>query len=125
MATIAKAYQLQAIDMWVKTCSKEKSMLSETEIGPPKEINLFSLWISCLSFFNANRVCIDYKDVENLQAESMEARNMGFDGKQAIHPNQVDTIQATFSPSENGEFLSPKTKRRDLVHLLTMPYILE
>jgi citrate lyase subunit beta-like protein len=60
MATIAKAYQLQAIDM----------------------------------------VCIDYKDMTNLGDESLEARQMGYDGKQAIHPAQVNTIQKTFSPSE-------------------------
>jgi citrate lyase subunit beta-like protein len=50
-----------------------------------------------------DRVCIDYKDMDNLFEESTEARQMGYDGKQAIHPNQVDVIQKTFSPSEKGE----------------------
>lgn len=54
--------------------------------------------------YYAFRVCIDYKDMDNLREESMEARQMGFDGKQAIHPNQVDAIQETFSPSEKGQW---------------------
>ena len=53
------------------------------------------------------RVCIDYKDMENLHDESREAREMGFDGKQAIHPAQVDAIQYAFSPSEKGECACP------------------
>lgn len=63
MATIAKAYGLQAIDM----------------------------------------VCIDFKDVANLQDESLEGRNLGYDGKQAIHPAQVADIQRAYSPSDKGE----------------------
>lgn len=55
--------------------------------------------------------------MDNLQAESMEARNMGFDGKQAIHPNQVDTIQSTFSPSESGKSIChPRSRHLSLIH---------
>lgn len=66
MATIAKAYGLQAIDM----------------------------------------VCIDFKDVTNLQEEALEGRHLGYDGKQAIHPAQVTDIQRAYSPSEKGELSS-------------------
>lgn len=62
MATIAKAYNLAAIDM----------------------------------------VCIDYKDQAYLSEEALEAKQLGYDGKQAIHPIQVDTIQSTFNPSEEA-----------------------
>ncbi|PWN49128.1 beta subunit of citrate lyase [Violaceomyces palustris] len=60
MATIARAYGLQAIDM----------------------------------------VCVDYRDQQNLSEECIDGRELGFDGKQAIHPVQVETIQSKFSPSE-------------------------
>lgn len=66
MATVAKAYGLQAIDM----------------------------------------VCIDFKDVTNLQEEALEGRHLGYDGKQAIHPAQVTDIQRAYSPSEKGELSS-------------------
>jgi citrate lyase subunit beta-like protein len=44
-------------------------------------------------------VCINYKDLGYLQEECVDGRNLGYDGKQAIHPSQVDTIQSTFVPT--------------------------
>ncbi|GHJ87451.1 hypothetical protein NliqN6_3853 [Naganishia liquefaciens] len=45
-------------------------------------------------------VCVDYKDLAILQEEAEEGRRLGFDGKQAIHPSQVETIRKAFAPSE-------------------------
>lgn len=42
--------------------------------------------------------------MEYLQDESKDGRELGFDGKQAIHPAQVEGIQRAYSPSEKGEF---------------------
>ncbi len=42
----------------------------------------------------------DYKNPEGLEADSKYARRSGFTGKIAIHPAQVDIINAAFSPSE-------------------------
>ncbi|KAF7299116.1 HpcH-HpaI domain-containing protein [Mycena indigotica] len=44
-------------------------------------------------------VCVNYKDHEYLEDECREGRQLGFTGKQAIHPSQVDVIQSTFVPS--------------------------
>ncbi|OSD07167.1 citrate lyase beta subunit [Trametes coccinea BRFM310] len=44
-------------------------------------------------------VCVNYKDLEYLRDECEDGRRLGFTGKQAIHPNQVDIIQSTFVPS--------------------------
>jgi citrate lyase subunit beta/citryl-CoA lyase len=44
-----------------------------------------------------------YADVENetgLLAEATFARDLGFDGKGAIHPSQIGPLHAVFSPSE-------------------------
>jgi len=43
-------------------------------------------------------VCIDYKSEAALRAECQEGREMGFTGKQAIHPNQIAVIQELFAP---------------------------
>jgi len=59
LVLIAKAFQLQAIDM----------------------------------------VHIDYKDLEGLKQQSLEGAQMGFTGKQIIHPGQVAVVQEAFSPS--------------------------
>jgi citrate lyase subunit beta/citryl-CoA lyase len=41
----------------------------------------------------------DFKDASGLQAETMRARNMGFKGKYAIHPDQIATINRLMTPS--------------------------
>jgi citrate lyase subunit beta/citryl-CoA lyase len=40
-----------------------------------------------------------YKDAEGLERACRIARGLGFDGKQCIHPSQVATVNAAFSPS--------------------------
>ncbi|PVZ98509.1 hypothetical protein BB558_005485 [Smittium angustum] len=45
-------------------------------------------------------VCMDFNSPETLVEESLEAVRMGFSGKQAIHPNQVDIIHECFCPNE-------------------------
>ncbi|GJN92763.1 hypothetical protein Rhopal_005801-T1 [Rhodotorula paludigena] len=48
-------------------------------------------------------VCVKYKGEEaerGLRDEAREGREMGFTGKQAIHPAQVAIIQEEFAPSE-------------------------
>ncbi|KAH9841516.1 citrate lyase beta subunit [Rhodofomes roseus] len=45
-------------------------------------------------------VCVNYKDLDYLKEECEDGRRLGFNGKQAIHPTQVDIIQSTFVPTE-------------------------
>jgi len=44
-------------------------------------------------------VNINYKDSTQLIAESKQAFEMGYSGKQVIHPDQVGPVQEAFSPS--------------------------
>lgn len=43
---------------------------------------------------------IDLKDTEGLKADAMRAKQLGFQGKLCIHPNQIQPCQAIFSPSK-------------------------
>jgi citrate lyase subunit beta/citryl-CoA lyase len=45
-------------------------------------------------------VFADFRDVEGLKREAEAARREGFTGKLAIHPDQVEVINAAFTPSE-------------------------
>jgi citrate lyase subunit beta/citryl-CoA lyase len=45
-------------------------------------------------------VCNDFSDDAKLRAECEEAAAMGYDGKSLIHPSQIETCNAAFSPSE-------------------------
>jgi len=41
-----------------------------------------------------------FKDAEGLQAECVQGRDMGFDGKTLIHPDQLAVANAVFAPSQ-------------------------
>ena len=44
-------------------------------------------------------VFIDFRDLDGLRAEAAAAARDGFTGKLAIHPDQVEIINAAFTPS--------------------------
>ena len=41
----------------------------------------------------------DVRDAEGFEAECLEARRLGFDGKTLIHPGQIEICNRAFSPS--------------------------
>jgi len=41
---------------------------------------------------------IDLKDIPALEADAMRAKQLGFQGKLCIHPNQIDVVNRVFSP---------------------------
>ena len=45
-------------------------------------------------------VSIDFKDMERLRAEARFGAQLGYTGKQVIHPNQVAPVQQAFSPDQ-------------------------
>ena len=46
-------------------------------------------------------VHINFKDLQGLRDQSLEGANMGFTGKQVIHPTQVPVVHEAFSPSQS------------------------
>ena len=44
-------------------------------------------------------VLVDFNDMERLEAECISARDLGYAGKMAIHPRQVEIMNRIFSPS--------------------------
>jgi citrate lyase subunit beta / citryl-CoA lyase len=50
----------------------------------------------------------DLADPDGLMRECEQGRDMGFDGKTLIHPNQIDTCNRAFSPSEGEVVLARK-----------------
>jgi citrate lyase beta subunit len=47
-------------------------------------------------------VTIDFRDIEALRKESEFGAQLGFTGKQIIHPAQVEPVQAAFTPNEEA-----------------------
>lgn len=46
-----------------------------------------------------DQVWPNLNDTEGLQRDAVQARRLGFTGKAIIHPSQVETVNAAFSPS--------------------------
>ena len=46
-------------------------------------------------------VYVDFHDQAGLEAESRQGAQMGYEGKQIIHPNQVEPVQRAFTPDES------------------------
>ena len=44
-------------------------------------------------------VCVEFNDTQSLYREAREGAQMGYSGKQAIHPQQIGPIQRAFTPS--------------------------
>lgn len=47
-------------------------------------------------------------DLDGFQRECLEGRDLGFDGKTLIHPNQVETCNTVFSPSADEVAMARK-----------------
>ncbi|KLO17277.1 citrate lyase beta subunit [Schizopora paradoxa] len=62
-------------------------------------------------------VCVNYKDPAYLRDECEDGRRLGFDGKQAIHPSQVDIIHETFMPTEQEILRAAK-----IVHMMEISH---
>ena len=43
-------------------------------------------------------VYIDFKDIDGLKLNSQQGADMGFTGKQVIHPYNIETVQSVYSP---------------------------
>ena len=43
-------------------------------------------------------VYINFKNIDGLKTNSQQGADLGFTGKQVIHPNNIQTVQQVFSP---------------------------
>jgi citrate lyase subunit beta / citryl-CoA lyase len=58
----------------------------------------------------------DLADIQGFERECQQAREMGFDGKTLIHPNQIAPCNAAFSPSEEEV-----TQARKIISAFALP----
>lgn len=47
-------------------------------------------------------VTIEFRDLEKVRSEALFGAQLGYSGKQIIHPNQVTPVQEAFTPSEQA-----------------------
>ena len=87
------------------------------ELVLPKQIGrsglLYALGSIILTAKAHNVITLDgvfngISDKDGLCSEAKEGKNMGYDGKTLIHPNQIDITNTVFSPSEKEIDLANK-----------------
>lgn len=59
-----------------------------------------ALAASAAGIVAVDQVFVDIEDIEGLQREAREARNLGYGGKMVIHPNQTKPVHEAFAPTE-------------------------
>ncbi|MBI9049957.1 MAG: CoA ester lyase [Anaerolineaceae bacterium] len=47
-----------------------------------------------------DQICPDFQDMERLEVDSRQGLLLGYQGKQVIHPAQIDLVQQIFNPTE-------------------------
>ncbi len=71
----------------------------------PSRIELYFPMMQILLAARAARInaidtpYFDIKDPEGLERHTLQARDMGYDGKAVIHPGQIDIVNRCFTPS--------------------------
>jgi citrate lyase subunit beta-like protein len=56
-------------------------------------------WAAAYGLQAIDMVYVDYQDLDGLAREAQKGAELGYAGKQAIHPRQIDPIQLAFTPS--------------------------
>jgi len=56
-------------------------------------------WAAAHRLQAIDMVYVDYQNTDDLIREARRGAQMGFAGKQAIHPRQIEPVQAAFTPS--------------------------
>ncbi|KAG6832008.1 hypothetical protein H0H92_006044 [Tricholoma furcatifolium] len=90
----------------IRTPSRKELLFTRSQIV---------IWAKAFGLEAIDMVCVNYKDLDYLKNECIDGRQLGFTGKvafekvgslklltihqQAIHPQQVKTIQSTFVPT--------------------------
>jgi len=74
----------------IRTSSRRELLFTRSQIAiAAKAFGLDSI----------DMVCVHYRDLGILKEECIDGRQLGFTGKQAIHPAQVEVINSTFVPT--------------------------
>jgi citrate lyase beta subunit len=58
----------------------------------------------------------DFRDVEGFQAQAQQGLEMGFTGKQLIHPNQVEQVHSVYQPDADAVLEAKKIVEAHAAH---------
>lgn len=79
-------------------CASHSKSPSNHEVSYARNVVLFNARAHGLDAIDL--VQTDFKNEEVLRAECQQGMEMGFTGKQVIHPKQIEIVQKVFAPSD-------------------------
>jgi citrate lyase beta subunit len=59
-------------------------------------------WTAAYGLQAIDMVYVDYQDLDGLAREALRGAELGYAGKQAIHPRQIEPIHSAFTPSREA-----------------------
>ena len=80
----------------------------EARVGLSYALGSIILTAKAYNAITLDGVFNSISDQEGLLAEAREGKNLGYDGKTLIHPNQIDTTNTVFAPTEKEIELASK-----------------
>jgi (3S)-malyl-CoA thioesterase len=97
---IAGHWRLQGLVLGTNDLAKDLG----ARLRPDRAALIAALGLCVLAARAHGRVIVDgvfnaFRDAEGLEAECIQGRDMGFDGKTLIHPDQVAVANRVFAPS--------------------------
>ncbi|TFY69086.1 hypothetical protein EVG20_g3310 [Dentipellis fragilis] len=108
----------------IRTTSRQELLYTRSKIAAAaKAFRLEAIDLARYFFFvntpflHFHQVCVNYKDLDYLKDECEDGRRLGYTGKQAIHPSQVEVIQSTFVPTSEEIMRAAK-----IVHLMAQTH---
>ena len=63
-----------------------------------------------------DQVFVDYKDLDGLARDATEGRDLGYRGKQVIHPQQIEVVNAVFTPTPEAVERARRIVEADAKH---------
>lgn len=101
IAACAENTRLTAFVMGTNDLAKDmRALMTPSRLAFQTQLNLAVTAARAFGLVVIDGVFNDIKNAEGLEAECLQGREMGFDGKTLIHPAQVDVCNSVFSPSE-------------------------
>lgn len=101
IAACAENTRLTAFVMGTNDLAKDmRALMTPSRLAFQAQLNLAVTAARAFGLVVIDGVFNDIKNAEGLEAECLQGREMGFDGKTLIHPAQVDVCNSVFSPSE-------------------------
>lgn len=92
--------KLKCLVLGPNDLAKETGTANNRQIQAPWMMNIIAT-ARAYNLTILDGVYNNFRNIEGFKSDCLQAVDQGFDGRTLIHPNQIETANSTFGPSEN------------------------